>query len=282
MPNVPAHMANNPDLVAAVIDARRVEMETGDTPFAIEWLLEHSSMSIDSATRVLQDDTFRYPALYPEGHHGLEALRSEQRARGRRAYRLKKLRPQVVDRDESRCQGCSKRVEGRDATLDHKDPEGPETLDNVHLLCRACNSIKSKMSWEDFQAQMAQISEKQNTRPDFICRHTGLSVKGRSWREAGCESPSGCLMFTECTAGSTECPCHHYGCPPDCPGCFMCEHDGDSVPQTIHCEGAENPFESCGTPVTCRETRTCGLMPTTPRMQQNRTKSGACCGGPAA
>ena len=24
----------------------------------------------------------------------------------------------------------------------------------------------------------------------------------------------------------------------------MCEHDGDSVPQTIHCEGAENPFES--------------------------------------
>ncbi len=64
---VPARYVNEPTLVAAVIDARPVQMETEDTAFAIEWLMEHYPMSLTSAERVLQDETFQYASLYPEG-----------------------------------------------------------------------------------------------------------------------------------------------------------------------------------------------------------------------
>ena len=124
----------NLELVDAVLEARKVQMDTEDTGFAIEWLMETSAMSLESATRALEDETFRYAALYPARHPGLEAMQAEHRAKGRRSYSMKKLRPQIIDRDQGRCQGCDKRVIGRDATVDHKDPDGLETLDNLHLL----------------------------------------------------------------------------------------------------------------------------------------------------
>ena len=196
---------NQPELVGAVVEARKVQMETEDTAFAIEWLMEHYPMSLQSATRVLEDETFQYVGLYPEGHPGLEALRAQQRAKGRRAYQLSKLRSQVIERDDSRCQNCNKRVKGREATLDHKDPEGPATLENVHLLCRSCNTLKGKMAWEDFQKRQeewrARVERQQNERPDFICKQTGLSVQGRSWKAAGCLSPDLCLLSKECDNG---------------------------------------------------------------------------------
>ena len=110
MAKIPERYADQPELVAAVIEARTVQMETEDTAVALEWLLENHSMSIESATRVLEDKTFQYPALYPDGHPGLEAMRAEQRAKGRRAYRLAKLRPAIIDRDDGRCQACGKSV----------------------------------------------------------------------------------------------------------------------------------------------------------------------------
>ena len=180
-------------------------METEDTAFAIEWLLEHVAMSVESATRALRDETFRYPALYPERHPGLEAMRAEQRAKGRRAYRLAKLRPAIIDRDDGRCQACGKRVEGRDATLDHKDPEGPETLDNIHLLCKRCNTLKGKRTWEEFQKAeeewRAELEARQAARPDVICKQSGLSIRGRTWEESGCLSPDLCLIGVECDNG---------------------------------------------------------------------------------
>ncbi len=206
MAQIPKQYLNKPQLVEAVIDARRVQMETEDTAFAIEWLMEHhASFSLDSAKRVLEDETFRYVALYPKGHPGLEAMRAEQRAKGRRAYRLKKLRPQVIDRDDSRCQNCDKRVEGREASLDHKDPEGSETLENIHLLCRRCNTLKGKRTWVEFRKEQeeweARLKERQLNRPDFVCKQTNLSVRGRSWKEAGCLSPDMCSFMEECDNG---------------------------------------------------------------------------------
>lgn len=207
MAKIPPQYADQPELVSAVIDARKVQMETEDTAFAIEWLMEdgRTSFSLDSARRVLEDETFRYVALYPDGHPGLEAMRAEQRAKSRRQYRLKKLRPQIIDRDDSRCQNCNKRVNGKDATLDHKDPEGPETLENIHLLCRKCNTLKGKRSWSEFQQAQeeweAQLKARQLSRPDFVCKRTGLSVRGRSWEDAGCVSPDMCSMKKTCDNG---------------------------------------------------------------------------------
>ena len=184
MAKVPPRYADQPELVEAIIEARAVQMETEDTAFAVDWLLEHHPMSMGSATRALDDQTFRHPALYPAGHPGLEALRAEQRAKGRRSYQLKKIRPLVIDRDDARCQNCSKRVKGAEATVDHKDPEGPTSLDNCHLLCRGCSTIKGKRSWEQFlqdqQAWRDAVEQRQNSRPDIICKQTGLSIRGRS------------------------------------------------------------------------------------------------------
>ena len=203
--HIPDRYANRPELVHAVIEARKVQMETEDSAFAVEWLMEHHPMTFDSATRALDDATFRYAGFYPEGHPGLEMLKAEARAKGRRAYQLKKIRVAVIDRDESRCQGCSKRVKGREATLDHKDPEGPSDLENIHLLCRRCNTVKGQMTWGEFQKRreewQARVSEIQNARPDFICEQTGLSVRGKSWNDAGCLSRDLCSMMKACDNG---------------------------------------------------------------------------------
>ena len=40
MATIPERYADQPELVAAIIEARSVQMETEDTAFAIEWLLE--------------------------------------------------------------------------------------------------------------------------------------------------------------------------------------------------------------------------------------------------
>ncbi len=205
---IPARFADQPELVNAVIGARRLQMETGDDAAAIEWLLETYPMTMQSATRVINDETFQYPALYPEGHPGLESLRAEGRAKSRRQAELRKIRPAVIERDGGCCQNCEKRVWGRDATLDHKNPEGPATLENVHLLCRACNTLKGRRTWEEFQQAQAEwraaVEQRQNARPDIICQQTGLSIKGRSWKESGCLTPDLCPHTRECDNGGYE------------------------------------------------------------------------------
>ena len=123
--------------------------------------------------------------------------------KGRRNYQLKKLRPQIIDR--SRCQNCNARVKGAGAILDPKDPEDPSTLENLHLLCRKCNTLKGNLTWEEFRKQQeewqARLAERQNARPGITCQQTGLSVKGRSWKEAGCLSPSLCVISGQCDNG---------------------------------------------------------------------------------
>ena len=205
---IPARFADQPELTEAIIGARRLQIETGDDTAAIEWLVEKYPMTIQSATRALNDETFQYPALYPEGHPGLESLRAEGRAKSRRQAELRKIRPAVIERDGGRCQNCEKRVWGRDATLDHKDPEGPAKLENVHLLCRACNTLKGRRTWDEFQRAQAEwragLEQRQNDRPDIICKQTGLSIKGRSWKESGCLTPDLCPHTGECDNGEYE------------------------------------------------------------------------------
>lgn len=206
---VPAQYADQPELVRAIIGARRVQMETEDDAAAIRWLLKAYPMSIQSATRVINDETFRYTALYPEGHPDLESLRAEGRQKSRRTTELRKIRSAVIERDGGRCQNCKKRVWGKEATLDHKDPEGPATMENIHLLCRACNTLKGRRAWAEFQKANAEwhetLKKRQNERPDFTCKRSGLSVRGRSWKEAGCLTPSLCLHARGCdNGGHTE------------------------------------------------------------------------------
>lgn len=194
-----------PDLARVVLDARRIQLETGDDSAAIEYLLENWSMSEESAWKCISGNTFRHRALLPEGHPVLDDIRAEARLKSKRAAPLRKMRSIIMERDEGRCQSCNKRVWGRDAALDHKDPEGETVEENIILLCQSCNTIKGRRTWDEFQQANKEFWDKvkvqQDNRPDFVCLQTGLSVRGRSWKEAGCLTPDLCLQIKTCDNG---------------------------------------------------------------------------------
>ena len=72
-----------------------------------------------------------------------EKCRLRQNRKSRRAANLRKIRHYILNRDNNRCQECSIYITGSDATLDHIDPNGPESPENIQLLCRSCNSSRA-------------------------------------------------------------------------------------------------------------------------------------------
>ena len=165
MAKIPGQYANQPELVNAVIEARRIQMDTGDTPLAIEWLMEHHPMSQPSATRVLEHATFQYVAMYPDGHPRLEGLTAELKERSGRSKINQGIRLQIIERDGEQCQHCSKPVTGQSRVLDRKDPAKSETLDNLHLVCRRCQRLKKERPWDEFQRKwQARFGDKYTKR----------------------------------------------------------------------------------------------------------------------
>ena len=202
MPKIPKRYANQPELVETVVEARKIQMETNDNQSAIEWLIDHHNMSLRSANRVLDNETFQYTAFYPEGHPGLESLRKARQAQKQRTQAMQEIKPQILAKNRNTCQSCKTKVSGKEAILDHKDPQGPETFDNLHILCRRCHYHKGKKSWEQYQEDHAKweeyVKKAQEERKDFTCENTGLSVRGRTWKEAGCDRQEMCRMMHEC------------------------------------------------------------------------------------
>lgn len=70
-------------------------------------------------------------------------------ARKAALYRDPELLAAVRKRDGDRCRYCGSLVNWKDrrgstgATYDHVDPDGPNTLDNLVIACRGCNSRKA-------------------------------------------------------------------------------------------------------------------------------------------
>lgn len=96
-----------------------------------------------------------------------------KRARWQRAKELQRdgeLRRRIKDRDRNLCRYCGRRVNWSDkksgiaATYDHVDPDGPNSLDNVVVACKACNSKKRDRTPE--QAGMSLLRVGQTARPD--------------------------------------------------------------------------------------------------------------------
>ena len=208
MPKAPNHIT--PELAQAVLDARKIQMETGDNSQAAAYLLEQWRTSEDSARKCIEGETFGYEAIFPEGHPLLEEIRVETRLRRRRYVALSKLRPIILERDEGRRQNpsCGKQVTGRDAVLTCIDPEGEILPDNITLLCRRCNTERRSQGQEKSESTQKsfweRVKEKQDNRPDIICQRSGLSIKGRTWEESGCLTPSFCLLDEECDNGEFE------------------------------------------------------------------------------
>ena len=76
------------------------------------------------------------------------AVRMEDRARFYGSPEWKETRRRVIERDGRACVACGKAItEDADLTIDHITPrsQSPELslrLDNLHVLCRRCNSSK--------------------------------------------------------------------------------------------------------------------------------------------
>jgi DNA-directed RNA polymerase subunit RPC12/RpoP len=83
-------------------------------------------------------------------------------ARSKALSRDRRLCEQIKERDANRCRYCGIRVNWNDrsgsrgGTYDHVDPDGINSLDNVVVSCRRCNSRKGHRTPE--QASMALMS----------------------------------------------------------------------------------------------------------------------------
>ena len=141
MPGIPH---NRKEFKEPVLKARTILFETEDKELALSALT--GLMSTESALRVLEYKTFRYTPTIPEGHPLKAEFRAADAAKERRLYHTKNYRRLIIERDGGRCKHCKKEVSGRNATLDHIDPNGPSEPDNLQLLCRSCNSRKNRLS----------------------------------------------------------------------------------------------------------------------------------------
>lgn len=83
-------------------------------------------------------------------------------ARSKALSRDRRLCEQIKERDANRCRYCGIRVNWNDrsgskgGTYDHVDPDGINSLDNVVVSCRRCNSRKGHRTPE--QASMVLMS----------------------------------------------------------------------------------------------------------------------------
>ena len=141
MPSIPN---NRKEFKEPVLKGRTILLETGNMELALSALA--GVMSRENAHTVLEYKTFRYTPMIPEGHPLKAELRAEDAAREKRLYYTKKHRSFIIERDGGRCKHCNEEVNGRNATLDHIDPDGPSKPDNLQLLCRSCNARKNRLS----------------------------------------------------------------------------------------------------------------------------------------
>ena len=71
--------------------------------------------------------------------------------------RTRKRRHELFGRQEGRCNGCQHEFPFRNFTVDHLIPrskDGTDHLDNLQLLCGACNSVKGDRTQEYLVAQL--------------------------------------------------------------------------------------------------------------------------------
>lgn len=204
------------ELAEAILKARTILQEADDYSAAVAALAD--LMSPQSVSSCLEYRTFRYVAMIPEGHPLKAELRARDAAKQRRSYRTRKHRATVIERDDGRCQRCGKEVSGRDATLDHIDPNGPSEPENLRLYCRSCNASKNRLS----EQQVALRDERRAAWQQEMARDEEFY----------------------------NCPCTFDGCDPDCAGCGVCrEENQDELgnhPHRVICRIVSEELEESG------------------------------------
>jgi 5-methylcytosine-specific restriction endonuclease McrA len=81
----------------------------------------------------------------------------------RSKYYTNSLKFKVYKRDKGRCQLCQDKLLLKDATLDHIKPKskgGPNSIDNLQLMCRQCNLFKANKTLYISNDQQEEIEDK--------------------------------------------------------------------------------------------------------------------------
>ena len=80
-------------------------------------------------------------------------------------------RRNIILRDDSTCQYCSKKVHGKDATLDHVMPKsrgGKSTWTNIVLSCRSCNGKKDNRTPQEAGMTLLKKPVKPQAKTDML------------------------------------------------------------------------------------------------------------------
>ena len=109
----------------------------------------------------LPDGAYYWHDWFPDQLSKKVAKTPEERWKDNRRkelYRSVEPRRSVVERDGHSCRYCGQRVKFSDGvsrnggTYDHRDPDGPNTIENVVVACRGCNSDKGHRTPEEWVA----------------------------------------------------------------------------------------------------------------------------------
>lgn len=120
-------------------------------------------------------DTYKLHDWYDYAGKLCERREAEKEYKDRRyaLYNDMRLIKAVRARDGDQCRYCGKRVNWKDrkgvdgGTYDHVDPDGENTLDNIVVACRSCNSKKKRRT--QGEAKMPLLDP-----PDFALSHPDI------------------------------------------------------------------------------------------------------------
>ena len=84
---------------------------------------------------------------------------AEERAVQMRLPAYQTHKPELFGRQEGKCNGCQISFHFRNLTVDHKRPQskdGTDHIENLQLLCAACNSTKGKGTQEELISRLKE------------------------------------------------------------------------------------------------------------------------------
>ena len=192
------------------------------------------NINVQTVLNIAIGSSYARPKACPPGHPLRLAINAKNAADQKVRDKVKRaMRKEIGERQEWRCVYCQRDI-SKSSSIDHIEPierGGPSEMDNLQLTCRRCNSSKGTLSDAQFRVKIGQIKIALARREEFAKRYGWSSYE--ACQQAG------------------DCPCHHYGCPPGCPGCEMCNHT-PGLPDVVICPGGEFGLEEC-TDLVCRQ-----------------------------
>ena len=262
-PNHPMYRVSRllSDKEASGIRAYFPKITEPDGELAIQ-VANEFEINVQTVINIAIGKSYRRVSACPPDHPLRVTLNAELAAKQRiRAKVTPAMRKRLRDDQNGECNYCLQSFGGKvRAHVDHLVPivhGGKSELGNLQLLCSRCNQSKGGRSDDEYRrvVEMRVANERtsiwlddarcldHNDECPLTCPYS-QEYKGNIFQA---------LWFMmdmrqrrrEREQAFMDCPCAHYGCPPDCGGCYMCSHD-PGKPKDVVC-----PMDEYGGITTC-------------------------------